>query len=87
MVQNMVTKLMVPHAYPSITYTFIIQCFLFLQALDLIKIALNDPWVRTGLRLNLVQRAKRICNASKNKHLRHHLSEFEVEELKENIEV
>ena len=60
---------------------------LLLQALECIKTALVDPWVRTGMRLNLVQRAKRICCAGKNKHLLHLLSEFEVEHLEENREV
>ncbi|XP_065059702.1 fanconi-associated nuclease 1-like [Rhopilema esculentum] len=51
------------------------------QALEYIKTAIEDPWVRTGVRLSLFQKAKRICMALKNKHLKARISEFEAEQL------
>ena len=44
---------------------------------------LSDGCVRTGHRFALEQRAKKICEAKRNKSLRHHLQDIAFTELKQ----
>jgi len=41
------------------------------KALEVIKSALNDSWVRTGRRYSLLQRAKKICQSTAVKKSAH----------------
>ena len=74
----------VPQVEGHMTYSTI---NFILQALEYTIVALKDPHVRTGRRLALVERGKRICRSSKNKHLKKNISEFTTEGLSELKEV
>eukprot|EP00794_Sanderia_malayensis_P009457 gene9457-10445_t len=55
------------------------------MALDCIKTALEDPFVRTGKRLGIIARATRICNNKKNKLLKIKLPDVEMEECNNDV--
>ena len=55
----------------------------FIQAFNAVRDGLMDDRVKTGHRLALEQRARKICKIKRNSYLKKHLTEIQFMELKE----